>query len=135
MVTRTAGRTDVQFFVERSFAAEWNLRHALSSAESRRARSARELNRLATRVDPRENLLDHSPATTGARSRRNVMASKKKPLPRSLKLKSLAGGAPMCGNPLRFTMQLQQQTQWCWAAVSVSINLFYHPASGQTQCA
>jgi len=63
------------------------------------------------------------------------MASKKKPLPRSLKLKSLAGGAPMCGNPLRFTMQPQQQTQWCWAAVSVSINLFYHPASGRTQCA
>ena len=62
------------------------------------------------------------------------MASKKKPLPRSLKLKSLAGGAP-CGNPLRFTMQQQQQTQWCWAAVSVSVNLFYHPASGQTQCA
>ncbi len=63
------------------------------------------------------------------------MASKKKPLPRSLKLKSLAGGAPTCGNPLRFTMQQQQQTQWCWAAVSVSVNLFYHPASGQTQCA
>jgi hypothetical protein len=71
----------------------------------------------------------------GERSRRNAMASKKKPLPRSLKLKSLAGGAPMCGNPLRFTMQPQQQTQWCWAAVSVSVNLFYHPASGQTQCA
>jgi Papain-like cysteine protease AvrRpt2 len=63
------------------------------------------------------------------------MAAKKKPLPRSLKLKSLAGGAPACGNPLRFTMQQQQQTQWCWAAVSVSVNLFYHPASGQTQCA
>ncbi len=61
--------------------------------------------------------------------------AKKKPLPRSLKLKSLAGGAPTCGNPLRFTMQQQQQTQWCWAAVSVSVNLFYHPASGQTQCA
>jgi hypothetical protein len=63
------------------------------------------------------------------------MASTKKPLPRSLKLKSLAGGAPTCGNPLRFTMQQQQQTQWCWAAVSVSVNLFYHRASGQTQCA
>ena len=44
------------------------------------------------------------------------MASKKKPLPRSLKLKSLAGGKrPKCGNPLGFTMQPQQQTQWCWA--------------------
>lgn len=65
------------------------------------------------------------------------MATKKKPLPRSLKLKSLTGGAAgggPCGNPLRFTMQHQEQTQWCWAAVSVSVNLFYHPASGQTQC-
>jgi len=64
--------------------------------------------------------------------------AKKKPLPRSLKLKALAagaGGAPTCGNPIAFTMQPQQQTQWCWAAVSVSINLYYHPASGQTQCA
>jgi len=63
------------------------------------------------------------------------MASKKKPLPRSLKLKSLAGGAPIWSNPLRFTRQQQQQSQWCWAAVSVSVNLYYHPASGQTQCA
>ena len=64
--------------------------------------------------------------------------AKKKPLPRSLKLKALAagaGGAPTCTNPIRFTMQPQQQTEWCWAAVSVSINLYYHPASGQTQCA
>jgi len=64
--------------------------------------------------------------------------AKKKPLPRSLKMKALtagAGGAPTCGNPINFTMQQQQQTQWCWAAVSTSINLYYHPASGQTQCA
>jgi hypothetical protein len=63
--------------------------------------------------------------------------AKKKPLPRSLKMKAMAagaGGAP-CGNPIAFTMQQQQQTQWCWAAVSVSVNLYYHPASGQTQCA
>ena len=64
--------------------------------------------------------------------------AKKKPLPRSLKMKSLAagaGGAPTCTNPIAFTMQPQQQTQWCWAAVSVSVNLYYHPGSGQTQCA
>jgi hypothetical protein len=66
------------------------------------------------------------------------MATKKAPLPRSLKLRSLskAGGAgKACGNPLAFTMQPQPQTQWCWAAVSTSVNLYYHPASGQTQCA
>jgi hypothetical protein len=32
-------------------------------------------------------------------------------------------------------MQPQQHSQWCWAANSVSVNLYYHPASGQTQCA
>jgi len=65
---------------------------------------------------------------------------KKKPLPRSLKLKSFGGWGTSgtstgCSNPLRFTMQQQEQTQWCWAAVSTSVNLYYHPASGQTQCA
>jgi hypothetical protein len=66
------------------------------------------------------------------------MTKKKPSLPRSLKLKSLSrsgGGRAACGNPLAFTMQPQQQTEWCWAAVSVSVNLYYHPASGQTQCA
>ena len=64
--------------------------------------------------------------------------AKKKPLPRSLRLKALAagaGGAPTCTNPISFTMQPQQQTEWCWAAVSTSINLYFNPASGQTQCA
>ncbi len=35
---------------------------------------------------------------------------------------------------LDFTMQHQQQTQWCWAATSVSVRLFYRPFSGWTQC-
>jgi len=59
--------------------------------------------------------------------------AKRRPLPRSLKMKAFAAGAG--GAPMGFTMQQQQQTQWCWAAVSTSVNLFYHPASGQTQCA
>jgi len=71
------------------------------------------------------------------------MPQEKKPLPQSLKLRAVrkSGGghhgtaSGACGNPLGFTMQPQQQTQWCWAAVSVSVNLYYHPASGQTQCA
>ncbi len=36
--------------------------------------------------------------------------------------------AVRCANPLAFTMQHQDQTQWCWAATAVSVNLYYHPA-------
>jgi hypothetical protein len=35
---------------------------------------------------------------------------------------------------LSFTMQTQKQTQWCWAAVSVSTALFYSPSSIWKQC-
>jgi len=70
------------------------------------------------------------------------MPIRKPPMPRSLKLQTVRKGGhgtgstgSVCGNPLGFTMQHQQQTQWCWAAVSVSVNLYYHPASGQIQCA
>jgi hypothetical protein len=35
---------------------------------------------------------------------------------------------------IRFDMQPQQQTNWCWAAVSTSVAEFYHPGSGWTQC-
>lgn len=36
---------------------------------------------------------------------------------------------------LDFTMQPQQQTNWCWAAVATSVALFYDPSSTWTQCA
>jgi hypothetical protein len=36
---------------------------------------------------------------------------------------------------LDFSMQHQQQTNWCWAAVSTSVSLFFQPSSGWTQCA
>lgn len=36
---------------------------------------------------------------------------------------------------LYFTMQHQQQANWCWAATATSVALFYQPASGWTQCA
>jgi hypothetical protein len=36
---------------------------------------------------------------------------------------------------LRFTMQRQEQDNWCWAATSVSIAKFYDPSSNWTQCA
>jgi hypothetical protein len=35
---------------------------------------------------------------------------------------------------LSFTMQHQQQTQWCWSAVSVSVAHYYVPSSTWTQC-
>lgn len=33
-----------------------------------------------------------------------------------------------------FSMQHQQQSNWCWAATATSVALFYQPASGWTQC-
>jgi hypothetical protein len=35
---------------------------------------------------------------------------------------------------LNFTMQHQQQTEWCWAATSVSVSSHYDAQSGWTQC-
>lgn len=35
---------------------------------------------------------------------------------------------------LAFDMQKQRQSEWCWAAVSTSVSLFYDPESGWTQC-
>jgi hypothetical protein len=35
---------------------------------------------------------------------------------------------------LDFNMQHQEQSQWCWAAVSVSVALYYEPRGAWTQC-
>jgi len=35
---------------------------------------------------------------------------------------------------LAFNMQAQTQSNWCWAATSTSVSLFYWSASGWTQC-
>lgn len=35
---------------------------------------------------------------------------------------------------LNFTMQHQEQQNWCWAATSVSVAAHYHPQTGWTQC-
>jgi hypothetical protein len=35
---------------------------------------------------------------------------------------------------LRFPIQAQTQSQWCWAAVSASVSRFYVPATTWTQC-
>lgn len=41
---------------------------------------------------------------------------------------------PPCSRHLGMNEQHQQQTEWCWSATSVSISLFYNPASTWTQC-
>lgn len=46
-------------------------------------------------------------------------------------LTPLGGSAPVV---LPFTMQAQVQTQWCWAATSVSVSFFYNSTSKWTQC-
>ncbi len=35
---------------------------------------------------------------------------------------------------LNFAMQHQQQTNWCWAAVTVSVSAFFKPTTSWTQC-
>ena len=35
---------------------------------------------------------------------------------------------------LKFVMQPQEQTQWCWAATSASIDHYFNPHSSVTQC-
>jgi papain like cysteine protease AvrRpt2 len=44
-----------------------------------------------------------------------------------------AGGAPPARRALSFAVQHQLQTQWCWAAVTVSVAGFYR-IPGWTQC-
>lgn len=47
---------------------------------------------------------------------------------------SAMGGAPPNAATLPFSQQTQQQDQWCWAAVTVSVSLFYNAGSGWSQC-
>lgn len=47
---------------------------------------------------------------------------------------SALGGASPSGTTLNFTMEHQTQTEWCWAAVSVSVSHFYDSSSSWTQC-
>ena len=45
---------------------------------------------------------------------------------------SLGGAAG--AQKLNFAMQPQTETQWCWAAVSTSVSLFFSATSSWTQC-
>lgn len=40
----------------------------------------------------------------------------------------------MAGDVFPFSMHQQEQTQWCWAATSVSVSHFYNVASPWIQC-
>jgi len=37
-------------------------------------------------------------------------------------------------NPLSFTIEHQQQTEWCWSATSVSITRYFNQTSSWQQC-
>jgi hypothetical protein len=52
-------------------------------------------------------------------------------LPRRL---AAAPGLASTSGKLAFTIQPQQQTNWCWAAVSTSVSHFFSAASAWTQC-
>jgi hypothetical protein len=41
---------------------------------------------------------------------------------------------PGTGQTLAFNMERQTQSQWCWAAVAVSVSRFYQPSTNITQC-
>lgn len=47
---------------------------------------------------------------------------------------SVADTLPGIGLTLPFNMETQEQSQWCWSAVSVSVSKFYNPSSAITQC-
>jgi hypothetical protein len=42
---------------------------------------------------------------------------------------------PPTPNNIGLLMQYQESREWCWIAVAVSVNHFYHPDSTWTQCA
>jgi hypothetical protein len=52
-------------------------------------------------------------------------------------IERVAGEAPVVVKSVTFglfTMQHQQCSEWCWAAVSTSVALFYSPQAKKTQC-
>src|ERR1051325_11225292 len=45
-----------------------------------------------------------------------------------------AAALPGTGLTLPFNMETQDQSEWCWSAVAVSVSKFYQPSSTITQC-
>ncbi len=54
----------------------------------------------------------------------------------SLRLAPDAGGDVLVKRVavMRFDLQMQEQTNWCWAAVTTSLLTFFHPDEPRTQC-
>lgn len=50
------------------------------------------------------------------------------------RMSSEAGGAEPRSRKLSLTVEAQLQSNWCWAAVSKSLSIFYDQASTWTQC-
>jgi len=55
------------------------------------------------------------------------------PLQSTASVKSPVGGSAG-SRSLPFNMQIQQESNWCWAATTSSVSAFYDPSSGWTQC-
>ncbi len=82
----------------------------------------------------------HSVGKSGSVKKLAGAVKKSQLSPRSASASTIAALAATsspggCGNPLtHFHEQIQLQSNWCWAAVTVSINWYYHPTSAWTQC-
>lgn len=44
------------------------------------------------------------------------------------------GGGPSASSQTGFTVEEQEQDNWCWTAVGLSIARFYNPTHAETQC-
>ena len=67
----------------------------------------------------------HTVIAPGAASREAASAG--------ARAEAAAAGRPQSGK-LVFSIQKQLQTQWCWAAVSTSVSLYFNRSSTWTQC-
>lgn len=61
------------------------------------------------------------------------------PVPSAMPMGPSAVRSPMdeasvCPNPLPFRSELQQQDNWCWAAVTTCIDTYYRKVKQWTQC-
>ena len=70
-------------------------------------------------------LQPHTVIAPGAASREAASAG--------ARAEAAAAGRPQSGK-LVFSIQKQLQTQWCWAAVSTSVSLYFNRSSTWTQC-
>lgn len=63
-----------------------------------------------------------------------VFEGTRKPLDLAGAMAAAPSTLPGAGKTLGFNIEMQEQTQWCWAAVAVSVARFYQPSNTLTQC-